>query len=380
MIVANSNMAVESSQKNPDRQNLTLKLTTHSFIEGPVYISGNFNNWQADDVSYQLQRVSDHEFVYEFHDKSTLPNLLEYKYLHKNWQGVELDQYGLTVDNRQVNTATSSIVEDEVPNWMIDGKYYQEHYLPKVYTISEQFEIPQLIKTRRISALLPYDYDQTDRRYPVLYLQDGQNLFDEYAPFGNWAVDKKLAMMANRGLEGVIVIAIDHAEDERIEEFTPSYKTRLGVGAGKKYIRFLADTLKPYIDKHFRTKPEREYTGIGGSSMGALISIYAGLIYPEVYSKLLIFSPSLWVTPNMHFHFMNFYEPQNMKVYLYGGSGESATMVPNLQRFKAALEKKAEAKVDFKLSIDPNGQHNEARWGHEFPKAVEWLFFNTQEN
>lgn len=93
----------------------------------------------------------------------------------------------------------------------------------------------------------------------------------------------------------IIIVSIDHAEDERIAEFTPSYRTRLGVGDGKKYARFLADTLKPHVDQHFRTLPDRVHTGIGGSSMGGLITIYAGLMYPEVYGKLMVFSPSLWV-------------------------------------------------------------------------------------
>lgn len=262
---------------------------------------------------------------------------------------------------------------------------YQEainpELLPIIKVISEHFEIPQLIKTRRISALLPHDYDQTDKRYPVLYLQDGQNLFDEYAPFGNWGVDKQLARLAARGMGDFIVIAIDHAGDKRIEEYTPSYDTKLGIGDGKKYVRFLSDTLKPYIDKHFRTLPDREFTGIGGSSMGALISIYAGLMYPEVYSKLMIFSPALWVSPNIHFHFMNFGHSQDVRAYLYAGGEESETMVPNVQRFQEAFKAKATAaNFDINLSIDPNGKHNEAYWGREFPLAVEWLYFNTITN
>ncbi len=259
---------------------------------------------------------------------------------------------------------------------------YQEdinpELLPRIEVISEHFEIPQLIKTRRISALLPHDYYQTDKRYPVLYLQDGQNLFDEYAPFGNWGVDKQLARLTARGMGDFIVIAIDHAGDKRIKEYTPSYDTKLGIGDGKKYVRFLSDTLKPYIDKHFRTLPDREFTGIGGSSMGALISIYAGLMYPEVYSKLMIFSPALWVSPNIHFHFMNFGHSQDVRAYLYAGGDESETMIPNVRRFQEAFKAKATAaNFDINLAIDPKGKHNEAYWGREFPLAVEWLYFNN---
>lgn len=357
------------------RNKLVLKLKIGGPTQKAIYIAGNFNDWKAADTRYQLEKISATEYRLELPDRSFFSTNFEYKYHQDNWDGVELNVFGESASNRVINLNEQDEVTDYVPHWMINGKYYDEQFLPNPHIISEHFEIPQLIKTRRITALLPHDYHKTDKHYPVLYLQDGQNLFDDYAPYGNWALDKKLAMMANKKQEGVIVIAIDHAKEDRIEEFTPSYHTRLGIGEGKKYVRFLSDTLKPYIDKHFRTKPEREHTGIGGSSMGALISIYAGLMYPEVFSKLLIFSPSLWVTPNMHFHFMNFYHPQNMRVYLYGGEGESETMVPSLRRFKKAFEEKASTMVDFELSIDPKGGHNEARWGKEFPRAIEWLFF-----
>ena len=145
-------------------------------------------------------------------------------------------------------------------------------------------------------------------------------------------------------------------------------------------MRFLADTLKAYIDKHFRTRPEREYTGIGGSSMGGLISIYAGLMYPEVFGKLMIFSPSLWVMPNIHFHFLNFNAPQDTEIYLYGGGDESAHMIPNIQRFKDAFSDVTDAQIHFKLSIDPQGKHNETKWGEEFPKAAEWLYFTNKKS
>ena len=100
-------------------------------------------------------------------------------------------------------------------------------------------------------------------------------------------------------------------------------------------------------------------------------------MYPEVYSKLMIMSPSLWVTPKIHFHAIDFDEAHSMKIYLYGGAKESVNMIPNIQRFKETIESQGiAAKIAFNLSIDPQGEHNETRWGEEFPKAVEWLFFD----
>lgn len=360
-------------------QSLSLRLSTKEDSGEPVYLAGNFNGWKAGDEAYRMKPEGPGLFSFNFKDKSLLPGQMEYKYHRGGWDSVELDEYGNSAPNRLLEPRKAREALDHVPRWRKGGLAYDPAFLPEIQVISEQFEIPQLIKTRRIAALLPYDYRESDKRYPVLYLQDGQNLFDDYAPFGNWAVDKKLAVMAERGIGDIIIISIDHGEKERIAEFTPSSRTKLGSGDGKKYVRFLADTLKSYVDKHFRTLPEREHTGIGGSSMGGLISIYAGLMYPEVYGKLMIFSPSLWVMPNIHFHFLNFHDPQDIDIYLYGGEEESANMVPNIRRFQEAFQEAGKASVKFRLSVDPGGQHNEARWGEEFPRAAEWLFFKKNE-
>lgn len=370
-----SSETASATARTPN-QTFTLELHTNAALEGPVFVSGNFNNWAAETGRQSLIKVAPGQFIHEFPPSTDLPNPLEYKYHLGSWDSVELDRYGNGTPNRRVDTASQAVVEDRVEKWMRQGRFYEPEYLPHPRIISEEFDMPEMIKTRRVSVLLPHDYDRTDKHYPVLYLQDGQNLFDDYAPFGNWGVDKRLAMLAGEGMGDLIVVAIDHAEAERIEEFTPSFPTVRGRGEGRRYARFLTQTLKPYIDQHYRTRPEREHTGIGGSSMGGLISIYAGLLFPEMYSKLMIFSPSLWLTPNIRFHFINFRNPQDMKVYLYGGGQESKTMVPNLERFKRVLEQKAKASVLFNLSIDPEGQHNEARWGQEFPRAVSWLFFD----
>lgn len=250
-------------------------------------------------------------------------------------------------------------------------------FYPHIEVVSDRFEMPQLDKSRRISVLLPYDYHRTDKRYPVLYLQDGQNLADPNAPFGNWEVDKSLARLAAAGKGGLIVVGIDHGGSDRIREYTPFRESRVGPGEGEKYVRFVTHTLKPYIDGHYRTLPDRKHTGIGGSSMGALISIYAGLTHPEVYSKLLVFSPSLWVSPQMHFASVRFSRLLPFRIYLYGGGREGADMVSNIRRFKKALERQAgwAPMLEFRVSVDPQGRHDEYHWGREFPKAVDWLFF-----
>ena len=227
--------------------------------------------------------------------------------------------------------------------------------------------------------MLPHDYDNSDESYPVLYLQDAQNLFNDKAEFGNWEIDKKLAVMSEYNIGKIIIIAIEHADKDRIKEYNVG-KTVLGLGQGKQYIRFVTDTLKPFIDSNFRTKTERQFTGIGGSSMGGLVSIFSGLMYPEVYGKLMIFSPSLWVVPKLNIPTDVDESFQDTKIYLYAGGDESATMIDHVKRFKKNVIKSefVSDKMKINLSINLEGKHNEQYWSDEFPKAIEWLFFNNK--
>jgi predicted alpha/beta superfamily hydrolase len=353
-----------------------LLLRTDALNTRPVFVAGNFNNWAAAHSDFRMQptdRPGEFRLEIELADELSA---VEYKYTRGGWETVELGAYGQYAANRYKAVGNGWHHIDYVDRWAGGSLHYNDTYLPRIEVISESFEIPQLIRTRRIAALLPHNYYESDQRYPVLYLQDGQNLYDDYAPYGSWGVDKRLAMLSELGMGDVIIVSIDHAQEQRMAEFTPSFRTKLGHGDGKKYVRFLADTLKPYIDDHFRTKPEARHTGIGGSSMGGLISIYAGLMYPEVYDKLMIFSPSLWVTPEIPYELVDLTNEFDGRIYLYGGEKESATMVTNLERFRGNLARQSEAHdVIFNLAIDPNGQHNEARWGEEFPKAIQWLFY-----
>ena len=250
--------------------------------------------------------------------------------------------------------------------------------LPRIVLVKDAFEIPQLEKTRRIWALLPHDYDKSKKRYPVLYLQDAQNLFDDHSPFGNWAIDRKLAELKRQGYGDIIIVAIDHGGTERLKEFSPYHHREFGKGEGKLYAKFIIDTLKPYVDKTYRTLPDREYTGIGGSSMGGLISAYMGIVHPEHFGKLMIFSPSFWYSDEIYFDAFNYKYVLPTKIYLYAGERESKFMTQHVRRFKRAVRTHLfdDTLTNFKIVINPDGQHQESFWGEAFEDAVKWLFFD----
>ncbi len=249
-------------------------------------------------------------------------------------------------------------------------------YQPHIEIIEEDYLIPQLNRRRRIAALLPFDYNQSEKEYPVLYLHDGQNLFDEDSPFGNWAIDRSLEHLAKQGFGEVVVIAIDHGGEDRLNEYLPFNTRKYGKGQGKLYIQFLMETLKPYVDNKYRVLTGSDHTGIGGSSMGGLISLFAGLSFPRTFSRMMIFSPSLWLSRRIYQMAKKFAPVESSHLYLYAGGKESQAHLPNVMRFGADLLTNTGEGLRFKFSHNPDGFHNEKNWREEFPIALKWLFFD----
>jgi predicted alpha/beta superfamily hydrolase len=357
---------------------LHIILTTDEDDSRPVYLSGNFNDWRTQDKEFVMEKVGTGLYHFKFTHDFALPENILYKFTKGDWSAVEIDADGERTENRST-TKQTGIQNEHVFRWRRNWLPFKPNFLPQIQLISDEFEIPQLNTTRKVWALLPHDYDYSNESYPVMYLHDAQNLFNENAEYGNWEIDKKLAVMSEYKVGKIIVIAVEHAEADRVKEYNVG-KTVLGKGQGKKYIKFLVETLKPYVDSNFRTKKEREFTGIGGSSMGALVSIFSGIRYPDVFGKLMIFSPSLWVAPKMKFK--NYEDSVATKIYLYAGGDESETMIEHVETFKnRMLESEfVDDKMKINLSINKLGKHNETYWSDEFPKAIEWLFFNTKDN
>ncbi len=324
-----------------------------------------------------MEETGPGQYQFVFPQDLELPDVIEYKYTRGGWDQVELNSDGDAPLNRTLKP-TKTLVQDFVPHWRRNGVSLNTDYMPITELLAENFEIPQLKKKRKIYVLLPFDYyEHPKRRYPVLYLTDAQNLFGRGSQYGNWGIDRKLAVLAARDRGNVIVVAIDHGDKERIREFSPYDSEKHGKGKGKDFLRFVTDTLKKKVDETYRTLPSRLHTGIGGSSLGGLLAAYAGLMHPDVFSKLMIFSPSLWLSPKIFFDATHFFEPFESRMYLYGGNREGANMVNNLEKLYKTLETQGFGydRVKLNLQIDPEGQHREERWGEEFPKALEWLYY-----
>jgi len=358
-----------------EQKKLKIELHTINEDDRPVYIVGNFNNWELNNPKYRMAKIEDGHYDYTFDNTKELPDQLEYKYTRGDWNNEEADNYGCKSQNRLI-FKSQELITDFVPRWFTGGKSYNPQFLPTIEVVNEAFEIPQLNKTRRVRILLPHDYQDTTRRYPVLYLQDAQNLFDPSAPFGNWSINEKLAVLKEYGRGDLIVVAIDHGETSRINEYTPKKRINLGIGQreGTKYLDFMANTLKPFIDENYRTLIQREFTGIGGSSMGGLISLFGGILQPDTFGLVMIFSPSLWIYPEVYEEVKAQNALNGTRLYIFAGGRESKGMLPNVHRLLQNIHEVGKT-AEINLVVDPNGTHNEVRWGVEFPEAVEWLYF-----
>ena len=242
-----------------------------------------------------------------------------------------------------------------------------------VFIVTDTMFIPQLNRNRGIWIYLPPDYDTEDKNYPVLYMHDGQNLFEDTTSFmGEWGIDETLDSLFANGYDVPIVIGINNGGMLRIEELTPWANEKYGGGKGDLYLRFMVETLKPEIDKRYRTLPEPEYTGIMGSSIGALISFYGGLKYNDTFRKIGAFSPSFWYSDSIYDFAKQAKIAAETRVVLLGSELEDSTMVPDMQKMADLLSAKLPAD-QIMLKGTTYGAHSEWYWKKEFPATVIWL-------
>ena len=245
-----------------------------------------------------------------------------------------------------------------------------------VKIISEKFEIPQLKTTRRIWIYLPKDYETSHKKYEVMYLQDAQNLFDDATSYaGEWQVDETLNKIFEKTGKSLIVVGIDNGGEKRIEELSPYKNAKYGGGNGDNYVKFIVETLKPFIDKNYRTKPQRKFTTIGGSSLGSLISVYAAVKYPETFGKVLAFSSAFWFNAKELNEFISSSKVnlKQQKYYFIQGKHEDEDMEEQTNRVIENLKSKNVKPKNIFLKIDEDGKHNEMYWRREFEGAVLWL-------
>lgn len=342
-----------------------------------LFIAGNFNSWNPQNKSFQLQKNDKGYFI----DLSLDPGSYEYKITRGGWDKVESSKDGKDIGNRVLKVDDDGTIELTVEGWKdlfaSSSQSRKSTANKNVNIIDTAFFIPQLNRTRRVWIYLPPSYNSSNKRYPVLYMHDGQNVFDDATSFsGEWGVDEAMDTLGLKTKE-CIVVGIDNGGDKRLNEYCPynfnlrGTNNKTNVGEGGRYVDFLVKTLKPFVDKRWRTLKDAKNTFTAGSSMGGLISMYAVLKYPKVFGGAGVFSPAFWVGPKIFDDIKAKGKKVNAKIYFYAGDEEGESMVPMTIRAFNEMHRVSKSKMC--EVIRAGGKHNEQRWRVEFPLFYQWL-------
>jgi predicted alpha/beta superfamily hydrolase len=357
---------------------LTITLTsipTNTPVSDQVYICGTFNNWAVGSSTaiMQVQQNGTRQIVL-----TNISGIIEFKFNRGDWNTPEGTAQSGYLPNRTYNTANGSILDLTIAGWEDLPAGGTSTANGNVQILSTNFFMPELNRYRKIWLYLPSDYaTATTKNYPVLYMHDGQNLFDQNTSFSaEWQVDETLAALQSQGNYGAIVVGIDNGGSERINEYSPWVNAQYGGGQGDEYIDFIKNTLKPYIDANYRTKTDAQNTALFGSSMGALISLYGVAAYPQTFGKAGIFSPSIWFAKTDVLNFINSKNFANtpLRLYFLGGTTESTSMVGDMQDAKNAFINKGVNAQTVNLVTHADGQHSEWYWKREFGAGYKYLF------
>ena len=344
-----------------------------------IFIAGSFNGWNPADDNTRLIKNGD---GYSVTLKGLASGAHQFKFTRGGWNKVECTSAGADVFNHAVYIIYDDIeLSYEITGWIDDfAPLHKTHTTsPNVHIVDTAFEIPQLKKYRRIWIYLPESYSSSKKHYPVMYLQDGQNIFDAYTSgYKEWGVDECLDSLIKMGKPGCIVVGIDNGGETRMNEYNPyefvwkdSADSKTFLPQGAAYLDFLIQSLKPWIDKHYRTLLSKENTIIAGSSMGGLIAYYAALKYPGVFGKAGIFSPAFWTANGIERLTDSLGSQVKGKFFFYMGDKEGKKYVDDMIRIQEKIGKNSAAMI-YSI-IDSEGHHNEEAWRKWFAEFYNWI-------
>ncbi|MBK8572308.1 MAG: alpha/beta hydrolase [Holophagaceae bacterium] len=350
--------------------------------DAALHVAGNMNGWNPGDPQWQLRRQADGTWSGQFLLEPGYA--LQFKLTRGSWETVEKDAKGGELPNRTVEVGPATTVRIQVASWRDQAPGAAvTHTVSGDLRLIEDFAMPQLATTRTLRILLPPGYETSGRRYPVLYMHDAQNLFDAATSFaGEWNVDETLTKLSASGeLPAMIVVGIDHGGKERLAEYSPYRDERIPTAKGDAYADFLVQTLKPWVDRTYRTKPEATHTALAGSSLGGLISLHTALRHPGAFAKVACFSSSFWVGERQMLKEAAHAKPAPaLRLYLdigdreAGAPAHSRQAVQDTQDVATALQGRGLGAERLRVVVAPGARHTESAWAARFPAALRWLF------
>jgi predicted alpha/beta superfamily hydrolase len=369
-----------------------------------LYLAGNLDavgGWQADAKAFKRGDDGTYSLTLNLPRGDTL----EYKITRGSWETVEKSDAGEEIDNRKIGLDYDKTEKITVARWAdqsapvkpgapapatpavnTSAKSSSRNGVTGDVRYHERFHSDILHNDRRIIVWLPPTYgDDPTARFPVLYLQDGQNCFDPATSYaGEWHADEIADRLIRDGkIKPIIMVAVANMGSERMNEYAP---TRDAVqnrgGQGEKYAQFLITEVKPFIDRTYRTMPDRASTAVGGSSLGGLISLYLGFKHGDVFGEVAAVSPSLQWNDRKLLKEIEA-DPSKLKderIWIdigtaEGSAEETGANVANARALAHALTHDGEMDANSVKYLEvPGGQHNEAAWSARFDQVLMFLF------
>ncbi len=367
-------MATTARSRSASRQ-ITFEVTTSTPLPvgEQVFIAGDtdaLGNWAAD--GFPLTRVED--TVWSGSLLFPASQRVEYKITRGAWNAEEALEDGSVPGNQAIEPGPDRLVQHRVARWKDTGAGPHPQITGN-YRLHEGFHSQHLRFDRSVIVWLPPSYgDNRRRRYPVLYMHDGQQVFDPQTATWrqDWQVDEWCTkLIAEDALQEFIVVAAYSTED-RFVEYNPSL-------AGPEYARFMIEELKPFIDREYRTKPDRDSTAVAGSSMGATISFYLAWTHPDVYFGAACLSPAFRFKDDTYSLDMvrRPGRAPDVRLYLYSGLGDSTEqeLAETMYEMVGLLQARGfKPGRNLRVVEDPLAQHNEAAWAAHTDDWLQFLF------
>ncbi|HNY13095.1 MAG TPA: alpha/beta hydrolase-fold protein [Candidatus Wallbacteria bacterium] len=362
-----------------------------------IYISGNhklLGDWKAGEI--ELVKLA--PCTYQFSAYIASETKLEFKFTRGDFSKVEKDPEGFEMQNRvlMVNPQSFNKITCEISSWadikpandLPETFSKADHEILNIignYELIKNFKSEYLSHARNVVVYLPDGYGESGKkRYPVLYMHDGNNLFDPYISHldCDWGLDETIyKLTSSNQMNDIIVVGIYNTPD-RASEYTPFKSEEYGGGGGESYSKFLINELKPYIDDRFRTLKTSRDTAIGGASFGGIISLYIGLSHPEVFSSMIAISPSLWWADGelLSWAASRKINMKKTKIWIDMGLIEGEEALRHARKFAEGIRKAFPGFANFRYEEFPNAPHNAVAWGKRFHLPLCFVFGAENKN
>lgn len=345
---------------------LTLVVEVPAGTAPPVHVAGSFQGWNPGSAAHRLDAQPDGRYAITLDLPDGQP--IEFKFTRGSWSTVEKGPTGAEIPNRRHTPSGTETLELEVATWA-GGGGSGSTIAGNVTT----FSYGPFLGGRRVWVYRPPGYADSDAAYPVLYMHDGQNLFDTQTSFaGEWRVDEACEALIGSGeIEPIIVVGIDNGPN-RCGEYTPWRDNGIGCGGqADAYLSAIRDTLMPEIARRYRVQPNEAY--MAGSSLGGLLSAYAGYAFDD-WSRIAAVSPSYWFNGAAMVGFaQQSGRPESLDRFYQDFGTAEGSLTPFNQMRSVALNQGFVEGEDFRSTVAQGHSHSESFWAQRMPQILRFL-------